>query len=312
MLFSGESPEIEALNAGGVAAIGNFDGVHRGHQAMIATLRRRADELGVPAFVVTFDPPPIEILRPEVAPPRLMTLPRKAHYLEAAGADHVLVLQTSRDLLGLSAEQFYTDILLKNLNVRGLVEGPNFRFGKGRQGDVALLRSFCERDGIPLTVIEPTEIEGRMVSSSLIRQLVAAGDLPQATRLLGRPHEVIGTVERGAGRGTALGFPTANLAGITTLLPPDGVYAARTTLNGLSFSAAVHLGPNRTFGESRRSFEAHILDFDGDLYGCELCVELIERIRETTRFDSPAELVAQMRADCERIRDLVEDADAEG
>jgi riboflavin kinase/FMN adenylyltransferase len=312
MPFSGKSPETETLSAGGVAAIGNFDGVHRGHQAMIATLRRRANELGVPAMAITFDPPPVEILRPDAAPPRLMTLSRKTHYLEASGADRVLVLQTTRDLLGLSAAQFYNEILLKSLKIRGLVEGPNFRFGKGREGDVVVLRSFCERDGIPLTVIEPSEIDGVMVSSSLIRQLVTAGDLRKAMQLLGRPHEVIGTVERGAGRGAALGFPTANLAGIATLLPPDGVYAARTTLNAASFPAAVHIGPNRTFGESRRSFEAHVLDFNGDLYEQELCVELIERIRETTCFASPAELAAQMKSDCEQVRALVEDARTQG
>jgi riboflavin kinase/FMN adenylyltransferase len=308
MPFTGKSSETETLSAGGVAAIGNFDGVHRGHQAMIATLRRRANELGVPAVAITFDPPPVEILRPQVAPPRLMTLSRKTHYLEASGADHVLVLQTSRELLNLSAAEFYNEVLLKSLNIRGLVEGPNFRFGKGREGDVAILQSFCKRDDIPLTVIEPTEIDGVMVSSSLVRQLVTSGDLRKAKQLLGRPHEVIGTVERGARRGAALGFPTANLEGIATLLPPDGVYAARTTLNGVAYAAAVHIGPNRTFGESRRSFEAHVLDFRGDLYGRELCIELVERVRESNRFDSAADLARQMKADCEQVRALVEDA----
>lgn len=275
---------------------------------MIATLRRRADELGVPAVLITFDPPPIEVLRPDVAPPRLMTLPRKIGCLEAAGADRVVVLRTDLDLLALSAEQFFEHVLLQDLKVRGLVEGPNFRFGKGREGDVGLLRSLCERAGIPLTVIEPTEIDGQMVSSSLIRERVAAGDLRKAMHCLGRPHEVIGTVGHGAGRGATLGFPTANVTGITTLLPPDGVYAARTTLNGLSHPVAVHVGLNRTFDETNRSFEAHVLDFAGDLYGRELCVELIDRVRETSRFESPAALVAQMMADCERIRALVADA----
>jgi riboflavin kinase / FMN adenylyltransferase len=312
MSVPGESREIDALGLGGVAAIGNFDGVHRGHQSMVATLRSRADELGAPAVAVTFDPPPIEILRPEVAPPRLMTLRRRMHFLKVAGADHVVVLRTDRELLSLSAEQFFDEVLLQGLKIRGLVEGPNFRFGKGREGDADLLGTLCERNEIPLSIIEPTRSDGQMVSSSLIRQFVGAGDLRTAMQLLGRPHEVTGIVERGAGRGAALGFPTANLAGISTLLPPDGVYAARTILNGLSFPVAVHIGPNRTFGESRRTFEAHILDFNGDLYGRELCIELVERVRETNRFDSAAALASQMKADCERIRTLVADAAREG
>jgi len=311
MPVSGQSREIDAQSLGGVAAIGNFDGVHRGHQSMVATLRNRADALGVPAVAVTFDPPPVEILRPDVAPPRLMTLQRRTHHLKAAGADHVVVLRTDRELLSLSAQQFFEQVLLQKLCVRGLVEGPNFRFGKGREGDVVLLRSLCERNGIPLTVIEPKNVDGQMVSSSLLRQVVGAGDLRKAMQLLGRPHEVIGIVERGAGRGSTLGFPTANLAGITTLLPPDGVYAGRTTLNAISFPVAVHVGPNRTFGESHRTFEVHVLGFEGDLYGRELCIELVERVRESNRFDSAAALMSQMEADCERIRTLVADAAAE-
>ncbi len=206
MSVSGESREIDTLGLGSVAAIGNFDGVHRGHQSMVATLRSRADELDVPAVAVTFDPPPIEILRPEVAPPRLMTLRRRMHFLRIAGADHVVVLRTDRELLSLSAEQFFDEVLLQGLRIRGLVEGPNFRFGKGREGDAALLRTLCERNEIPLSIIEPTRYDGQMVSSSLIRRCVGAGDLRNAMLLLGRPHEVIGIVERGAGAGRHSAF----------------------------------------------------------------------------------------------------------
>ncbi len=293
------------MTRGGVIAIGNFDGVHRGHQSMIATLRKRAAEIGGPAVVVTFDPPPIEVLRRDVAPPRLMTLERKSHFLKDCGADAVVALRTEERLLELGAEEFFSSVLLGDLGIRGLVEGPNFRFGRGREGDIALLKTLCERSSVPLTVIRPVETAGEMVSSSLIRELVAAGELRRAATLLGRPHEAVGVVERGAGRGADLGFPTANLTGIATLLPPDGVYAGRTILDENAYAVAVHLGPNRTFRETTRNFEAHLLDFAGDLYGRTLCVELIDRVRESNHFRSPEALVSQMTLDCERIRTLV-------
>jgi riboflavin kinase/FMN adenylyltransferase len=272
---------------------------------MIATLREQAERLGAPAVVVTFEPPPIELLRPDRAPPRLMLLDRKSQRLKQAGADYVLALRTDAQLLQQSAEEFFSKTLNGALDVRGLVEGPNFRFGKAREGDVQLLQTYCDRAGVPLTVIQPQEFEGCMISSSLVREFVASGELREAATLLGRPHEAIGTVGRGVGRGAKLGFPTANLVGVATLLPPDGVYAGRTRHDGQTFALAVHLGANRTFGEHERNFEAHVLDFKGDLYGNTLRVEFLEKIRESQRFESSESLVAQMTADVERIRGLV-------
>jgi riboflavin kinase/FMN adenylyltransferase len=289
---------------GGVVAIGNFDGVHRGHQAMIAELRRRADAAGTPAVAVTFEPPPVELLRPQAAPPRLMTLERKAECLRAAGADGVLAIPTDRELLALSAETFFGDILRGRLDIRGVVEGPNFRFGQGRKGDVELLRRLCEQSGLTCAVVPPVEVAGRMVSSSAVRDLILSADLPAAAELLGRPHEAIGVVARGAARGATLGFPTANVGGIATLLPPDGVYAGRTDVDGRLYAAAIHIGPNSTFGETTRTFEAHLLDFSGDLYGRTLRTELLAKVRDTVKFDGPAALVEQLRADCRRVRDL--------
>ncbi len=286
-----------------VVAIGNFDGVHIGHQAMIAELRRSAASLGTRAIAMTFDPPPIEILRPSAAPPRLMRLEQKATYLEQAGADAVLAMPTDRELLGLEPEEFFHDVLIERLGVRGLVEGPNFRFGSERRGDVALLQQLCDRTNTSLTVVEPVHAGSEMVSSSRIRRCVAAGDLASATRMLTRPHEVIGTVVRGSDRGRALGFPTANLAEISTLLPPDGVYAAQTDLDGRSFAVAVHIGPNSTFEETDRRFEAHLLDFEGDLYGRTVCIRLIERLRGSVRFESPQALIEQLQLDCDGVRE---------
>lgn len=310
VLFRGTSDLDDCR--GGIVAIGNFDGVHLGHQSMMAALRRQADAAGVPAVAMTFEPPPVELLRPHAAPPRLMRLDRKAACLEAAGADCVLALATDRPLLDLSADEFFREVLINQLAVRGLVEGQNFRFGRGREGDVSRLQSLCESSGLQLTIVEPVQIEGRTVSSSLIRQAVVAGELPEAARLLGRPHEVIGIVERGADRGAGLGFPTANLSGTSTLLPPDGVYAARTEVDGCLYVTAVHLGANSTFGEEDRKLEAHLLDFSGDLYGRRLRVELIDKVRETSRFESAAALVEQLQADCRRVRELVATASKSG
>jgi len=272
---------------------------------MIAELRRRADAAGVPAVAATFEPPPVEILRPSAAPPRLMTLERKADRLREACADRVFVFRTDARLLNLTAEAFFAEMLVGRLGVRGIVEGPNFRFGKDRAGDVGLLERLCAQAGIEFGVVEPVDNDGRMVSSSLIRELVSAGDLPAAAELLGRHHEAVGTVVRGAARGRELGFPTANLEGIATLLPPDGVYAGRTDLDGVFVPAAVHIGPNSTFGETSRAFEAHLLGFSGDLYGRTLRVELIERVRGSVRFDGREALVRQIEADCRRVRELV-------
>lgn len=290
---------------GGVVAIGNFDGVHRGHQAMMQALRRAADGVGTHAVAVTFDPAPVELLRPEVAPPRLMTLEDKRELLCAHGADDVVVLATSLELLSLTAREFFDQVLRGHLDAAGIVEGPNFRFGKGREGDVALLERLADDAGIGFSVVEPVRFDEGLVSSTRIRQHVAAGEMREAARLLGRPHRVGGRVARGAARGAALGFPTANLSGIEVLLPPDGVYAGRVEVQGQVHAAAVHLGPNSTFGATERTFEAHLLDFAGDLYGQPLRVELLERIRATETFPSVEELVEQLREDCRRVRVLV-------
>lgn len=290
---------------GGCVAIGNFDGVHRGHQSMIGVLRRKADALAVPAIAMTFDPPPVELLRPEAAPPRLMRLEEKTSYLKEAGADEVIVLATTPELLELSAKDFFSVVLQERLRVRGLVEGPNFRFGQNRQGDIALLDALCHQSGISLSIVDPVSIDGTMISSTVIRTSVQAGELPMAAHLLGRPHQVVGIVEHGANRGSVIGFPTANLSAVTTLLPPDGVYAGRTTIDGRPYAVAIHIGPNHTFGETIRQVEAHLLDFSGDLYDNTLQLDLIDKVRNSTRFESPDALISQMRQDCEHVRTVV-------
>lgn len=290
---------------GCAVAIGNFDGVHRGHQAMIRRLRELADEHAAPAVVLTFDPHPITILRPGNAPPRLSTLDRKQELLERHGVDCTIAVPTSRELLQLEPEEFFQQIVLTKLQAAGLVEGPNFYFGRDRRGDVTLLRSLCDSFGLFLDVVPPMAVDGTMVSSSLIRDLVSRGELRRAVQFLGHPYQLHGVVSTGAGRGAELGFPTANVTGVKTLLPADGVYAARARASDAWHPAAVHLGPNPTFADGDRKLEVHLLDFAGDLYNQEIWIDLHAEVRPIQRFPSAQDLVAQLRQDVETVRMLV-------
>lgn len=287
---------------GGFVSIGNFDGVHRGHQGMIAALVRQARSADVPAVVLTFDPHPITLLRPGETPPSLSALPRKFELLTKCGVNCVIAYPTDHALLNLGPEEFFAQIVRGELDARGLVEGPNFYFGRRRAGDVAMLRSLCEAAGLTLEVVPPLKIGRRLVSSSEVRSLIARGNLSEAVSLLGHPYQVRGRVTRGDERGGKIGFPTANLQDVETLLPPDGVYAGIARPGDEEYPAAINLGPNPTFGEERRKFEVHLLDFTGDLYGRTLAVEFLERIRDTRPFAGTDELRTQVNQDIEQVR----------
>ncbi len=301
------APDRWAPGQGGcVVAVGNFDGVHRGHAAIAARLCALAGRLGVPAVAVTFDPHPAALVRPEAAPTPLTTPARRAELLLGLGVDAVLVQPATQELMRLPAEGFYTDILRDRLGIRGIVEGEDFRFGAGRAGDVAMLRELCERDGIAIETVPPVMAAGKPVSSSRLRGLISGGDVRAAVELLTAPYRLTGTVVEGARRGGPLGFPTANLADVTTLLPGAGVYAARAHTAGLgTHPAAVHVGPNVTFGETRVSVEAHLIGFTGDLYGAPLDVDFLDRLRDTWRFDSVDALCRQLATDVARAREIV-------
>ena len=288
---------------GGFVAIGNFDGVHRGHQRMIGTLVEQARTENVPAVVFTLDPHPIALLAPGQVPPSLSTLERKADLLEGCGVDALIAYPTDHALLELSPDEFFQRIIRQTLDARGLVEGPNFCFGKDRAGDVETLRELCERDGLTLTVVEAVTTDAEtVVSSSQIRRAIQDGRIADAVAMLGHPYRLSGVVETGARRGSELGFPTANLSGVKTLLPPDGVYAARCEVGGLTRAAAVHLGPNPTFDDGTRKLEVHVIDYAGDLYGQPLSIDLIDRVRDTMRFEDVESLRSQLASDVESIR----------
>jgi riboflavin kinase/FMN adenylyltransferase len=293
---------------GGVVTIGNFDGVHRGHQALVIQAQGATHELSggkgtpltscaAPCVAVTFDPHPLQLLRPDAFQPLLTTVEYRSELLHAAGADHVLILETTAALLQLSPADFFRALIRDGLNAKALVEGFNFAFGRDRAGTPEVLRSLCDDEGIPLTLVPPQEVAGKPVSSSRVRAEILAGRLDVVQALLGRPHRLTGTVVVGQRRGQLLGFPTANLDHVRTLIPGDGVYTVRAMVGTQSWPAAANVGPNPTFGEQARKIEVHLIGFTGDLYGHELTVEFVEKIRDTRPFTSIDELVIQVRAD---------------
>lgn len=290
---------------GGCLAIGNFDGVHRGHQQMFAALARLASERNVPSVVLTFEPHPIDILRPQQAPPRITTSEHKAELIEQCGIDFLLMYQTDLRLLNLSPQDFFDAVVLGEIAASGVVEGPNFFFGRNRAGNIKVLESLCAQAELTLDVVPPIYVGTQMVSSSVIRQLLLDGDFDQANDLLGHRYCVRGTVTEGEARGRTLGFPTANITHIPTVLPRDGVYAGVVNHAGRAWPTAINLGPNPTFKERRRKFEAHLIGFDGDLYGQELEVELIRRLRDTQPFPNVEALKAQLQQDVCAVSEIV-------
>ncbi|MCE9527516.1 MAG: bifunctional riboflavin kinase/FAD synthetase [Planctomycetales bacterium] len=282
---------------GGAVAIGNFDGVHRGHARIVERLRARAKEVGGPAIVFTFDPHPVRLLRPEHAPPPLTWTDRKAELLSQLGVDAMIAYPTDEALLALSPHEFFSRIVGESLAAKAMVEGPNFYFGHNRTGTVEVLRGLCGEAAISLEIVDPLTVSGEFVSSSRVRKLIQAGDVASAADLLTQPYRIRGMITHGAGRGAKLGFPTANLDAIDTLLPGLGVYAGRAILPGKTWPAAINLGPNPTFGEQAVKVEVHLIGFAGSLYGQPMEVDFLARLRDIRRFGGIDELKAQLDSD---------------
>lgn len=287
---------------GGAVTVGNFDGVHLGHRALLAATIRNARAVGGPAVAVTFDPPPVALLNPPALKAPLTAVADRAALLHAAGVDHVVILQTDPGLLALSPEAFFEDVILRLFRAKAVVEGFNFRFGRGRAGDTATLRELCGRHGLAFEEVTPNLGDGEPISSSRVRDALNAGDVSAAAGMLGWNYTVAGVVEAGAKRGRTIGFPTANVGGIPTLLPKDGVYAVTATVDGRTWKGAANLGPAPTFGEDTRKVEVHLIDFAGDLYGKALRVEFVRRLRDTRAFGGVAELIDQLKRDVEAAK----------
>lgn len=301
---------LRSLPPGSVVTIGNFDGVHIGHQHILSTCDklRSASPSGKVA-VVTFEPHPLTVLKPEVAPPRLTTPATKRRLIASLGVDEYVVLAPTPDVLGLSAEAFWA-ILKDDARVAHLVEGDSFTFGKSRGGTIAKLREWSQGTGVSLHIVEP--IEAAMmdqqiapVSSSLVRFLVDAGRMRDATACLGRPYQLEGPVVKGHQRGRTIGIPTANMDCGDLLVPADGVYAARCRIGDRVYPVALSIGTMPTFGQNQRQVEAHLLEFSGDLYGQSLEVEVVDWVREQWKLPGIEALKSQIAKDVAEIRRIL-------
>jgi riboflavin kinase / FMN adenylyltransferase len=298
---------LEALPAdarGGAVSIGNFDGVHRGHIAIVRKLLQRAEEVSGPAIVFTFDPHPVRLLRPEQCPPPLTWTERKAELLAAHGVDWIVAYPTDEALLQLSAEEFFSRIVIDTMAARAIVEGPNFFFGHNREGTIERLEQLTAAADISLDIVPPVEVNGILVSSSRVRELIRTGNVEQAKDMLAAPYRIRGMVTHGAGRGQKIGFPTANLAGVDTLLPAQGVYAGRAWVGTNAWPAAINLGPSPTFGDATSRVEVHLIGYSDPLYGQALEVDFLARLRDIRPFDSPRALVEQLARDVERAKQV--------
>jgi len=291
---------------GGALTIGNFDGVHVGHAALLGKLRDVARPLAGPAVALTFDPHPVCILHPERCPPALTTPSDRAEWMHQCGADQVLMLRIDRDMLQLTAKGFFDHIIRGKANPRAMVEGGNFGFGHNREGNIETLATLCRQAGIEFAPVPPVLVNGQSVSSSRVRDAVTRGMVAVAAQLLGRPYRLHGIVGTGQKRGQTLGFPTANLDQIPNLIPGDGVYGVRALVEGKAWPGAANIGPNPTFGENARKVEVHLIGFHGDLYDRAIAVDFLDRLRDTKRFSNADELAAQLRIDVEQARRMAD------
>lgn len=284
---------------GTVVTVGSFDGVHRGHEAVLREIARRAHAARRHSVLVTFDPHPMAVVNPAAAPPLLTTGPERREILAQTALDYAVLLRFDHALAEMEPEAFVRRILVEGCGVRELVIGHDHGFGRGRQGDAELLRRLGAGLGFTVDEVPALALEGHPVSSTRVRRAVAGGDLALAERLLGRPYFATGVVVKGDGRGRTIGFPTANLGGVPArkLLPPDGVYAVRVEWRGGHAGGMMNLGGRPTFQQAGRALEVHLLDFAGDLYGEWLKVEWVARLRDVQRFPSAAALRAQLERD---------------
>ncbi|KTE05632.1 bifunctional riboflavin kinase/FAD synthetase [Sphingopyxis sp. H115] len=297
---------IDGPLRGGVIALGNFDGFHAGHQAVVGRAVRHATDEGRPAIVATFDPHPVRFFKPDVPPFRLTTLDQRQELFAAAGADAMLVLPFDAALAATTAEDFITELLLGRYGAAGVVTGADFVFGKGRGGDVVTLADHARRLGFFTEMVAPVDDAEEVISSSRIREALQAGDCAAATRLLTRPFTVRNIVQHGDKNGRLLGFPTANLEMGQYLRPRYGIYAVTGKLpDGRILKGAANLGIRPSFDPPKELLEPHFFDFAGDLYGQEVDVAFHTFIRPEAKYDSMDALMAQIAADCDEAKRLL-------
>lgn len=301
----GSMNDARARFPGCAVAIGNFDGVHKGHQELVAQARRHAQARGAKTIVLAFDPHPAKVLNPALAPPLICPLERRLELLGSLGVDAAVVQRFDAAFMGTAADLFVA-MLLETLAPHDIVVGYDFTYGRGRAGTTESLRLAAEESGAHVHVVPPVSVDGLTVSSTKIRELVLEGKVDQAARLLGRSFDLSGEIVQGAGRGRTLGFPTANLRTANELLPAMGVYASRMVLpDGRSVAGATNVGLNPTFTGGAGAplmIETYLLDFRGDLYGQRVRLELVQRLRPEQKFPSVDVLREQIRRDVEQVR----------
>ncbi len=299
---------LPALPNGTVVTVGTFDGVHLGHRAVLEDLVARARAQNRASVLVTFEPHPLAVLRPDLAPGRLTTAAERSAAVAETDLDYLVVVEFDRALAAVSPEGFVRSVLLEQCQMSELVVGHDHGFGRGRSGDLGTLRALGAALGFRVEPIaQVTGADGAVISSSAIRQAVGVGNLTEAARGLGRPYRVSGLVERGAQRGRTIGVPTVNLAPPEgKLLPPDGVYAVWVEWGGGTVGGMMNQGSRPTVGDGRRWLEAHLFDFDGDLYGREIRIEWVAQLRAVQRFDSLDALRAQLDHDRRAARAALE------
>jgi riboflavin kinase/FMN adenylyltransferase len=288
-----------------VVTIGNFDGVHRGHMEIFRHLISCGARRGLQSVVVTFDPHPLKVLSTVSTPPMITTFEQKVALIEAAGVDYLVVVPFTPEFSGMSAEAFVRDMLCDSLGMRHIIIGHDYAFGKSRQGNYATLERIGAERGFTVEDMEPVGEHGLVFSSSLARRLIAAGDLQGVSGVLGRYHMISGTVVHGRDIGRSLGFPTANISTPNELIPPDGVYAVMAFVDGHLVQGACSIGKNPTFDGDCRTIEVFLLDYEGQIYGHEITVCFVERIRDTLKFSDAAELIGAISRDVARTREIL-------
>ena len=298
--------ELRALSGPLFLAIGVFDGVHRGHQAVISTSAEHARAGGGTPVVVTFDPHPAKVLRPDKAPHLITATQHKIELIRALGVAHLLVIHFDREFAATSPEDFVSQLVGNSKPLREICVGHEWSFGKNRAGNLDLLKKLGGQFDFNVVGIPPVSVNGNVVSSTAIREAVEAGNFTKAAEMLGRDYTILGTVVHGEAVGNRIGFPTANLSAHSEQFPPNGVYLAEASVQGQSYHGVINLGvrPTVARGEPQRTLEIHLLDFDRDIYGEEIEVRFIQYLRAEQKFGSVEQLKKQIETDVRRAREL--------
>ncbi len=292
-----------------VITIGNFDGVHRGHVELLSTLKKQSTRLGIPSVVVTFEPHPLAVLAPEAIPPLITTFEQKVSLIAAEEIDCLAVIEFTPRFSRLSAESFVREVLLGSLGMRHIIIGHDYAFGRDRQGNFQTLARMGAECNFTLEDLDPVGDDTLVFSSSLVRRLVAEGDVWSAAQVLGRYHVLAGRVGHGRKLGQKLGFPTANITTPNELIPPDGVYAVMVAVDDELYGGACNIGENPTFDGGERSVEVFLLDFSGQLYGRELALCFVERVREEKTFSGVDSLIRAINEDVATVREILKTVD---